>query len=91
MIVVLYGGSLRGNEGFMVDAEDSSEKIILTGKNTETPHILVPLYGFFKNEQGERFLSSITKSGIKIRFWLEQISSSSSFRRKNRKRRSCIL
>ena len=90
MIVVLYGGSLRGNEGFMVDA-DSSAKFILTGKNTETPHILVPLYGFFKNEQGDRFLSSITKSGIQIRFWLEQISSSSSFRRKNRKRRSCIL
>ncbi len=74
LVVLLYGGSLRGNEGFMLDA-DTLGKHILVGMNHEIPHVLAPLYGFFKNEQGERFhvipLSASTRSGIEIRRWLE--------------------
>lgn len=54
LVSVLYGGSLRGYEGFMLDADTLAANIEF-GKDADIPHVLVPLYGRFKGETGERF------------------------------------
>ena len=78
-IAVTYAYSLRGNEGFWVDAQRLVDGIE-TGKhppNGVIPHVLVCLLGRFKNESGDRMhcfpIASETKSGVKVRFWLEQV------------------
>ena len=75
-IAILYGGSLRGNEGLMLDADQLGRHIRL-GLDHEIPHVLVPLYGFWKGESGERFhiipIVSISRTGIEFRWWLEQL------------------
>ena len=41
------------------------------------PHVVAPLLGRFKNEIGERYhlvlLAPVTRSGLPVRFWLEQL------------------
>ena len=73
---VAYDYSLRGYEGFWVDG-DRLIKHIKLGKDHETPHIVIALLGRFKAEGGDRMhtfvLSNETKSGIKIRKWLELV------------------
>ena len=49
---LLYGGSLRGNEGLMLEAQGLC-KHISTGKEHTKPHVLAPLLGRFKSETGE--------------------------------------
>lgn len=69
--------ALRGNEGFMVESKGLQEMIEL-GKNErdlELSHVVIPLLGRFKNEDGEMWHVMVstneTGSGIKVRFWLE--------------------
>ncbi len=73
---LLFGGSLRGNEGLMVEAQGLC-KHVSVGVNHVTPHVLVPLLGRFKNELGERLillaLVDESKSGIKFRWWIERL------------------
>ncbi len=76
LIVILFCGSLRGHEGFMLDADSLAKNISVGIKTTNgKSFILVPLYGYFKGENGERMhvipLTEVTRSGIKVRFWLE--------------------
>jgi hypothetical protein len=78
-IVVTFGYSLRGHEGFWTDAGRLCEGIG-TGRNPsvgERRHVLVSLLGRFKGEQGTRMhvfpLSDRTSSGIRIRLWLERV------------------
>ena len=78
-IVVTFGYSLRGHEGFWTDAGRLCEGIG-TGRNPsvgERRHVLVSLLGRFKGEQGSRMhvfpLSDRTSSGIRIRLWLERV------------------
>ena len=73
-----YAYSLRGNEGFWVDARRLVDNIQI-GKNDSRygPHVCVSLLGRFKGEDGDRMhvfpLSNITKSGIRVRVWLERV------------------
>ena len=73
---LLFGGSLRGNEGLMLDADQLGRHIRL-GLDHEKPHVLAPLYGFWKGESGERFhiipIISVSRTGIEFRWWLEQL------------------
>ena len=73
---LLFGGSLRGNEGLMLDADQLGKNIKL-GLDHEIPHVLAPMYGYWKGENGERFhvipIVSISRSGIEFRWWLEQL------------------
>ena len=73
--VTVYGSSLRGNEGFMMDAQGLCNHISVGARDDKVPHVLVPLLGKFKGECGERLhvlpMASVTSSGIKIRAWLE--------------------
>ncbi|GFH43771.1 hypothetical protein CTEN210_00244 [Chaetoceros tenuissimus] len=75
LVSLLYGGSLRGNEGFMLDADALASNIEF-GKDADIPHVLAPLYGRFKGETGERFhvipLVNISRTGIPFRIWLER-------------------
>ncbi len=78
-ISVTYGYSLRGNEGLWVDAERLIEGIDI-GRNPthERPHVIVSLLGRFKGEDGDRMhvfpLATTTKSGVRIRMWLERVA-----------------
>ena len=75
-MVSTYGYSLRGNEGFWVDA-DRLVAAIGMGKHSAIPHVIISLLGRFKSEEGDRMhvfpLASVTRSGIRIRAWLERV------------------
>lgn len=73
-IVVCYGGSLRGCEGFMMERSDLIRNISRGQYDTEIPHVVVPLLGRFKGELGERchlvMMVNISNSGIEFRKWV---------------------
>ena len=78
-LVVSFVCALRGNEGFMLEA-DGLQQMIEFGKNEEKEklaHVVMPLLGRFKNEDGEKWhvmvAVSTTGSGLRIRFWLEML------------------
>jgi hypothetical protein len=73
-----FCGSLRGNEGFLLDLCGLRCYINEgNGPNDPKPHVVAPLLGRFKNEIGERYhlalLAPETQSGIKMRCWLEAL------------------
>ena len=72
-VAVLFGGSMRRNEGLMLDGDQLGRHIRL-GLDHEIPHVLAPMYGFWKGEDGERFhvvpIVSISRTGIEFRWWL---------------------
>ena len=76
-ISVTYTLSLRGNEGFWVDGDALCDHIQLGKEDKGTPHVAIALLGFFKGEAGERMhvfvAANITKSGVRIRRWLERV------------------
>ena len=78
-LVVSFVCALRGNEGFMLEA-DGLQQMISFGKDEEEEklaHVVMPLLGRFKNEDGEKWhvmvAVSKTSSGLKPRFWLEKL------------------
>jgi len=77
-LLVVFVLSLRGNEGFMIEAGGLINHLP-HGKDRgeDLPFVVVPLLGRFKNEDGEKWhlmLSvSITASGFKARYWVERI------------------
>ena len=76
-LCVTYGYSLRGNEGFWVDGDRLCENIRVGKRDERCPHVLVPLLGRFKSEEGDRMhvipIVNKTRSGIKVRLWLERL------------------
>ena len=76
-IATTYTYSLRGNEGFWVDGDSLCKHINLGRHARPIPHMVVTLIGFFKTELGERMhtfsLANVTKSGIRVRVWLERV------------------
>ena len=76
-LMVCYACSLRGNEGFMIDLFGLISHIRDGRNDSETPHIVIPLLGRFKNETGERMhlmlAVNITKSGFQVRMWVERM------------------
>ena len=76
-IVATFGYSLRGNEGFWVDADRLCKHIGVGKHDGRQPHVLIPLLGRFKSEMGERMhvipLVNFTRSGIPIRTWVERL------------------
>ena len=77
-ICVTYGYSLRGHEAFWVDC-DRLVRFIHVGKaDSRIPHVIVAALGRFKGEDGDRMhlfpLVNETKSGVRIRVWLERLA-----------------
>ena len=72
-----YGHSLRGNEGLWVDADRLCRHIGMGKYDQRAPHVLISLLGRFKSEDGDRMhvfpLANTTRSGIRIRIWLERL------------------
>ena len=70
--------SLRGNEGFLVEAHGLLSHLHYGTESEEpTPFVLIPLLGRFKGEEGERWhlMMSVseTQSGFKVRKWMERL------------------
>ena len=76
-IAVTFGYSLRGNEGLWVDAQRLIDNINVGKNDPRAAHVIVCLLGRFKGEEGDRMhvfpLASVTRSGIRIRLWLERL------------------
>ena len=76
-LVIAYGYSLRGYEGFWVDAQRLCDNITVGKHDERCPHLIVPLLGRFKAESGDRMhvfpLANVTSSGIAIRLWVERL------------------
>ena len=77
--VILFGGALRGGEVLLLEASELCKRIGDGRMHRSAPHVLVPLMGRFKGENGERnvllALSSVTDNGrIPIRRWVERLA-----------------
>ena len=71
--------ALRGNEIFLVEAEGIQSMIQkgLSEPDMKRQHVVIPLLGRFKNEEGERWhvmpSVSVTRSGFQVRHWVERL------------------
>ena len=76
-IAVTFGYSLRGNEGLWVDAQRLIDNINVGKNDPRASHVIICLLGRFKGEEGDRMhvfpLASVTRTGIRIRLWLERL------------------
>jgi hypothetical protein len=76
-IHLLFCGSLRGEEGFMLDLATLSKRIGQGKDNRDHKHVVGPLLGRFKGETGERchlvIMANESRSGLKPRKWLEML------------------
>ena len=83
--IITFFASLRGSEGLKVNAslllkyweKGNFVKPIKYKGTLLPPHVIIPIQGCFKGEQGERYhllaLSNVTKSGIHIRNALDAV------------------
>ena len=85
--VVIFGSffvlgfvlALRGSEGFLIEAHGLISHLQFgTEPDEETPFVLIPLLGRFKNEEGEQWhlmmSCSSTESGFMVRRWVERLA-----------------
>ena len=79
-LVIGFVLALRGHEIFMVEAHGLYSHIHF-GKHEQDPtlnHVVIPLLGRFKNEDGSRYhlMLSVdkTNSGIEVRKWVERLA-----------------
>ena len=76
-LVIGYCGGLRGGEITLAEATSTCQLINEGTDKATSPHVVVCLMGRFKGETGERNVllpfASVTTSGIKIRWWIEQL------------------
>ena len=78
-LMISFVCALRGNEPFLVEAEGLQKMINKGRKEREAKleHVVIPLLGRFKNEDGERWhimLSvSKTSSKLEVRKWIERL------------------
>ena len=78
-LVITFVCALRGNEGFLVES-DGLQRMIDVGRDeeeAELQHVVIPLLGRFKNEDGEKWHVMVavnrSNSGIEIRLWIERL------------------
>ena len=78
-LVMSFVCALRGNEGFMLEGEGLYQMIKFGSEEEDEKlaHVVLPLLGRFKNEDGEKWhvmvAVSTTGSGLKVRFWIERL------------------
>lgn len=77
--VISFVCALRGNETFLVEAE-GLQKMIDKGRvenESSIEHVVIPLLGRFKNEEGERWHVMVsvpeTDSKLQVREWVEKL------------------
>jgi hypothetical protein len=73
-----YAALLRGNKGFHLDLFGLRQHILKGKYNTKNPHVVTPLLGRLKGEDGKHYhmllMASETALGLKIREWLERLA-----------------
>jgi hypothetical protein len=76
--VILWAGALRGGEIFLVEASELVKRRYDGRDHAKHGHCVIPLMGRFKQETGERnlimVLANETKSGLKIRKWVDLLT-----------------
>ena len=77
-LAICFVCSLRGNEGFIAELGGVIQHIYDgKGENEELPHLVIPLLGKLKNENGQKchlMMAAIeTASGFKPRVWTERL------------------
>ena len=78
-LIVGFVCGLRGNEIFLVEAEGIQSMIEKGRKEDDSrlEHVVIPLLGRFKNEDGERWhvmvSVAITDSKFQVRKWIERL------------------
>jgi hypothetical protein len=74
---IAFGGSFRGHEVFLVDLYGLMKYASQKRGEGSAPHVIIPLLGRFKAEDGERYhltpLASTTWSGIQIELWVRRL------------------
>jgi hypothetical protein len=72
-----YAALLHGNEGFLLDLFGLRQHILKEKYDANNPHVVAPLLGRLKGEDGERYhmllVASETASGLQIREWLKRL------------------
>lgn len=75
--VSCYTASLRGNEGFMMDATGLPRHIHEGRHDAQMGHVVIPLLGKYKGEMREWLhmtaVVNRTASGLEPRWWLEEV------------------
>ena len=75
-VVIGVGGSYRGHEIPLTDLH-GLRKYLDEGREGPDEHVVIPMLGRFKGETGERYhltpLAAVTKSGLKIREWVDAL------------------
>ena len=74
LLLVGFVLALRGNECLMVDAGGLISHVE-QGREAKEGHVVIPLLGRFKNEDGSRLhlmvAVNVTRSGLEVRAWIE--------------------
>jgi hypothetical protein len=76
-LMIGFACSLRGNEGFMVEAQGLQEYISQGKERRQDSHVVIPILGRYKNEDNENWhlmlVVSVTESGFEVRKWVERL------------------
>ena len=76
-LVVSFCASLRGPEGFMMCLGGLRDNLFRGKSGDRNAHVVVPLQGRFKGENGERYhllpIPAVTETGFAPRKWLERL------------------
>eukprot|EP00980_Cylindrotheca_fusiformis_P031013 scaffold25703_cov171-Cylindrotheca_fusiformis.AAC.2 len=73
----LYLTGLRGEEGMKIDVSGFLKYLEIGYEHPTHPHVVLPLLGRLKGEQGERyhmiFMARVTKSGFRAGVWADRL------------------
>ena len=76
---ICFCGSFRGHEVFLVDLGGLLKHNKQLKQSGTSHYVIVPLLGRFKGETGEKYhltpLAAETKTGIKVKFWVQMLMS----------------
>lgn len=78
-LIICFVCALRGNEGFLVESDGLQQMIEMGNGEAEIEmgHVVIPLLGRFKNEDGEKWhvmvSANVTGSGLLVRQWIERL------------------
>jgi len=75
--VIAFCGSFRGPEVFLTDLFGLRKYLDTPQSVQEIPHVIIPLLGRLKNENGEKYhltpLCSTTSSGLPVETWVRRL------------------
>eukprot|EP00980_Cylindrotheca_fusiformis_P023557 scaffold10595_cov116-Cylindrotheca_fusiformis.AAC.1 len=77
LLIFLFLTGLRGEEGMKIDVAGFLKYLEIGYEHPTHPHVVLPLLGRLKGEQGERyhmiFMARVTKSGVRAGVWADRL------------------